>query len=73
MKNHHKTMKIEDSAAEILRTPTKIEKLSLWNSSRSGFTMNFEFHRFLKKYTFFFLKIVIFNNSPRSIFKEIYF
>ena len=51
MKNHHKTMKIEDSEAEILRTPIKIEKLSLWNRSRSGFIMNFEFHGFLEKNT----------------------
>ena len=43
-KNHYKTMKIEVPEAEILRTPIKIEKLSLWNRSRSGFIMNFEFH-----------------------------
>ena len=43
-KNHHKTMKIKVPEAEILRTPIKIEKLSLWNRSRSGFIMNFEFH-----------------------------
>ena len=72
MKNHHKTMKIEDSEAEILRTPIKIEKLSWWNRSGVEFIMNFEFHGFLEK-THFFLKIVIFNNFPRSIFKEIYF
>ena len=46
-KNHHKTMKIKVPEAEILRTPIKIEKLSLWNRSRSGFIMNFEFHGFL--------------------------
>ena len=51
-KNHHKTMKIKVPEAEILRTPIKIEKLSLWNRSRSGFIMNFEFHRFLEKNTF---------------------
>ena len=42
-KNHYKTMKIEVPEAEILRTPTKNEKLSLWNRTRSGFIMNFEF------------------------------
>ena len=51
MKNHHKTMKIKVPEAEILRTPTKIEKLSRWNRTRSGFILNFEFHRFLKKNT----------------------
>ena len=50
-KNHHKTMKIKVPEAEILRTPIKIEKLSLWNRSRSGFIMNFEFHTFLEKNT----------------------
>ena len=45
-KNHHKTMKIEVPEAEILRTLIKIEKLSLWNRSRSGFIMHFEFHGF---------------------------
>ena len=54
MKNHHKTMKFKVPEAEILRTPIKIEKLSLWNRSRSGFIMNFEFHRFVKKNTPFF-------------------
>ena len=44
-------MKIEVPEAEILRTPIKIEKLSLWNRSRSGFIMNFEFHIFLEKNT----------------------
>ena len=48
-KNHHKTMKYKVSEAEILRTPIKIEKVSLWNRSGSGFTMNFEFHRFQEK------------------------
>ena len=48
-KNHHKTMMFEVPEAEILRTPIKIEKLSLWNRSRSGFIMNFEFHAFLEK------------------------
>ena len=73
-KNHHKTMIFEDSEAEILRTPIKIEKLSWWNRSGVEFIMNFEFHGFLEKNSFFFWgKIVIFNNSPRSIFKEIYF
>ena len=41
-------MKIKVPEAEILRTPIKIEKLSLWNRSRSGFIMNFEFHGFLE-------------------------
>ena len=48
-KNHHKTMKFEDSEAEILRTPIKIEKLSLWNKSGSEFVMNLEFHGFLRE------------------------
>ena len=48
-KNQHKTIKIEDPEAEILRTPVKIEKLSFWNRSRSGFIMNFEFHQFFEK------------------------
>ena len=52
-KNHHKTMKIEVSEAEILRTPIKNEKLSLWNRSGGEFRMNFEIHGFLKKNTFF--------------------
>ena len=47
-KNHHKTIKIKDSEAEILRTPIKIEKLSLWNRTWNKFIMNFEFHRFLE-------------------------
>ena len=50
-KNLYKTMKINAPEAEILRTPNKIEKLSLWNRSRSGFIMNFEFHTFLEKNT----------------------
>ena len=29
-KHHHKTMKFKVPEAEILRTPTKIEKLRLW-------------------------------------------
>ena len=37
-------MKFEDSEAEILRTPIRIEKLSLRNRSGGGFIMNFEFH-----------------------------
>ena len=45
-------MKIEDSEAEILRTPIKIEKLSWWNRSGVEFIMNFEFHGFLEKNTF---------------------
>ena len=49
----HKTMKIKVPEAEILRTPIKIEKLSLRNRSGSGFTMNFEFHGFQKKNIFF--------------------
>ena len=40
-------MKIEVPEAEILRTPIKIEKLSLRNRSGGGFIMNFEFHGFL--------------------------
>ena len=53
-KNHHKTMKIKVSEAEILRTPIKIEKLSLWNRTWSEFIMNFEFHCFLAGFFFFF-------------------
>ena len=49
-------MKIEDSEAEILRTPIKIEKLSWWNRSGVEFIMNFEFHGFLEKKRIFFLK-----------------
>ena len=52
-KNHHKTMIFRVPEAEILRTPVKIEKLSLWNRSGGEFRMNFEFHGFLKKNTFF--------------------
>ena len=60
-KNHHKTMKIKVPEAEILRTPIKIEKLSLWSRSGSGFTMNFEFHGFQKKHIFlYFLKFLVF-------------
>ena len=47
-------MKFKAPEAEILRTPIKIEKLSLRNRSGSGFTMNFEFHGFQKKNSFFF-------------------
>ena len=43
-KNHHKTMKIKVPEAEILRTPIKIEKLSVWSVTLSEFIMNFEFH-----------------------------
>ena len=46
----HKTMKIEAPEAAILRTPIKIEKLSLRNSSGGRFIMNFEFHGFQKKF-----------------------
>ena len=42
-------MKIKVPEAEILRTPIKIEKLSLWNRSGGEFIMNFEFHGFLRK------------------------
>ena len=54
-------MKIEVPEAEILRTPIKIEKLSLRNRSGGGFIMNFEFHRFLTEKTnlFFFFDILI--------------
>ena len=57
-KNHHKTMKIEVSEAEILRTPIKIEKLSLWNRTWNEFIMNFEFHRFLEGFFLFVLKLL---------------
>ena len=63
-KNHHKTMKIKVPEAEILRTPIKIEKLSLWNRSRSGFIMNFEFHRFLDKKTLPPLPPLSYSSSP---------
>ena len=59
-KNHHKTMIFEVPEAEILRTPIKIEKLSIWNRSRSEFIMNFEFHRFLEGFFFIFLKLEFF-------------
>ena len=50
-KNQQTTMKIKVPEAEILRTPIKIEKLSLWNWTLSGFLMNSEFHGFqMKKY-----------------------
>ena len=48
-------MKIKVPEAEILRTPIKIEKLSLWNRSRSGFVMNFKFHGFLDVSTDFWM------------------
>ena len=48
-------MIFEVPEAEILRTPIKIEKLSIWNRSRSEFIMNFEFHCFLKVFFSFFL------------------
>ena len=51
MKILHKIMKVEVPEAEILRTPIKIEKLSLWNRSGAGFIVNFEFHGFLEKNT----------------------
>ena len=50
-------MKIEVPEAEILRTPIKIEKLSLWNRTWNEFIMNFEFHRFLEGFFLFFLKL----------------
>ena len=59
-KNHHKTMIFGVSEAEILRTPIKIEKLSLWNRSRSRFIMNFEFHGFLGGFFLYFLKLDFF-------------
>ena len=43
-KKHYKTMKIKVPEAEILRTPTKIEKLSFWNRTGSEFIMNSKFH-----------------------------
>ena len=45
-------MKIKVPEAEILRTPIKIEKLSLWNRTWNEFIMNFEFHRFLEVFFF---------------------
>ena len=62
-------MKIKVPEAEILRTPIKIEKLSLWNRSRSGFIMNFEFHRFLKK-TLFSRKVMNFKCVYSNQFKR---
>ena len=53
-KNHHKTMIFEVPEAEILRTPIKIEKLSLWNRTWNEFIMNFEFHCFLEGFFCFF-------------------
>ena len=49
-------MIFEVPEAEILRTPIKIEKLSLWNRTWNEFIMNFEFHRFLEVFFLFFLK-----------------
>ena len=57
-KNHHKTMIFEVPEAEILRTPIKIEKLSLWNRTWNEFIMNFEFHRFLEGFFSFFFNIL---------------
>ena len=48
-KNHHKTMIFGVPEAEILRTPIKIEKLSVWSVTFSEFIVNFEFHGFLEK------------------------
>ena len=57
-KNHHKTMKFGVPEAEILRTPIKIEKLSLWNRSGGEFIMIFEFHGFQRKNIFlYFYKV----------------
>ena len=50
-KNHHKTMIFGVPEAEILRTPIKIEKLSVWSVTFSEFIVNFEFHGFLEKKT----------------------
>ena len=47
-KNHHKTMKIKVPEAEILRTPIKIEKLSVWSVTLSEFIMNFKIHGLLE-------------------------
>ena len=70
-KNHHKTMKIKVPEAEILRTPIKIEKLSLWNRSRSGFIMNCEFHLFLVKTTLPFSTFIKSKNGPIQLFNPI--
>ena len=42
-------MKIKVPEAKILRTPIKIEKLSVCNRTGSGFVMNLEFHGFQRK------------------------
>ena len=68
--NHHKTMKFKAPEAEILRTPIKIEKLSLRNRSGSGFTMNFEFHGFQKKKRFFFFCFFVFYLWGRNVHME---
>ena len=39
-------MKIKVPEAEIVRTPIKIEKLSVWSVTLSEFIMNVEFHGF---------------------------
>ena len=44
-------MKIKVPEAEILRTPIKIEKLSLWSRTGIGFIMSFEFHGLQRKTT----------------------
>ena len=59
-KNHHKTMKIKVSEAEILRTPIKIEKLSVWSVTFSEFIMSFEFHGFFDTYFLYFFFIFCF-------------
>ena len=49
--NHYKTMKIKVPEAEILRTPIKIEKLSVWNCSEVKFVFFQIFNCFFKKTT----------------------
>ena len=61
-KNHHKTMIFEVPEAEILRTPIKIEKLSLWNTTWSEFTVIFLFHRFLEGLFFICFYVFYLNN-----------
>ena len=56
-------MKIKGPEAQILRTPVKIEKLSLWNWTLSGFIMNLEFHGFLDVSTDFIMNLDAYQGS----------
>ena len=53
-------MKIKVPEAEILRTPIKIEKLSVWSVTFSEFIMNFEFHGFFDTFFLYFFNFLFF-------------